>query len=379
MKLFSIAEIVWMVIMAVSFGVQLYYYVRYMMGVARWHKKKRLGKIPFTKEQPPVSVIICAHDEDTNLKRFLPSILNQDYPNYEVIVVNDSSQDNTSDVIKLFMNDYAHLRTTFVPVGTRIVSSKKLALNLGIKASTHEHLLFTDADCEAKSKNWISKIMRNYTPGIDIVLGYGAYQEEDSLLSKMISYDTLFIALQYMGMTYSGKPYMAVGRNLSYKKSKFLAEGGFSMSLKYKAGDDDLFVNRIACAENTRIEASEDSITWSPSKKTLKSWFTQKRRHLSVSRQYSTASKVRLTLEPLTRGTFYLSVIGLACTLNWICATIAMSMFLIRHLIMTLIINHGAKRLGTRQFYAVHVLFDIFLPLVNLFMLCFKRKLKQWK
>ena len=365
----SILEIVFLGLLGLSFAVQIYWYARYMHGVARWTKKVKKNKISFTTEQPPVSVIVCAHDEAKNLQNFLPSVLEQNYPEFEVIVVNDSSEDNTEDVLKLFQNKYAHLRTTFVPIGTRIVSSKKLGLNLGIKAAKHEYLLFIDADCYTKSPNWISSMMRNFTPETDIVLGYGAYIEEKTFLNKLITYDTLFIALQYLGMTISKKPYMAVGRNLAYRKSTFLKNGGFRNNLKFRAGDDDLLVNQTAQTSNFRIEASQDSITLSKPKTTLKKWLSQKTRHLSVSPHYTTKSKMRLLVEPISRGTFYLSVILTGCFGEWISWSIGALLLIVLYTTKIYILNTGAKLLATRRFYFAQITFNIYLPLVNLYLL----------
>ncbi len=377
MPIFSITEITFLGLLCVSFLVQLFWSMRYLHGVSRWTRRIKKNKVVFSTEKPPVSVIICARNEADNLQKFLPSVLEQDYPDFEVIVVNDSSEDNTDEILKLFKAKYAHLRSTFVPIGTRIISSKKLALSLGIKAASHEHILLTDADCCPMSKNWISSMIRNFTPETDIVLGYGAYFEEKSFLNKLITFDTLFIALQYLGMAYAKKPYMAVGRNLAYRKSVFLKNGGFARTLKFSAGDDDLFINRVANKTNIRIEASPESITHSTPKKTLKKWHSQKERHLSVAKQYSPISKFRLVLEPLTRALFYISMIALLVLGNWVSIIVLAALFIIRYAFQTIIINQGSKQLQTRRYYFTHLLFELYLPLVSLYILLFRRNRKQ--
>ena len=171
-------------------------------------------------EQPPVSVIICAHNESENLRRFLPLILEQNYDEYEVIIVNDGSCNNTERLIKELQKDYHNLYITNIPQETRIISHKKLAITVGIKAAKNEILLFTDADCRPLTPNWISSMVRNFDNDTEFVLGHGNYYRQKGFVSKMVSYDTLTIAMQYMGFAMLGCPYMGVGRNMAYRKTR---------------------------------------------------------------------------------------------------------------------------------------------------------------
>lgn len=359
------------------FAYQLYYYVQYINIVCRNNKKDKAGKLNFSQEQPPVSVIICAKDEIDNLRDFLPEILIQEYPEYEVIVVNDGNDEDTN----LFLSDlkkvYPHLKSTFVPNGAKNLSTKKLAIALGIKAARHEWLLFTDADCKPDSKKWIASMARNFTENTEIVLGYGAYFKEKSLINRLITYDTLFNALQYLGFAKRGKAYMGVGRNLAYKKQLFIDQNGFAGTLNLRSGDDDLMVNKAATKGNTRIETSRDSITWSHPNKSFMSWYYQKERHLSVSSFYTDKSRLSVGLEPFMRGLFYALLIALVTcsilTSNWILLGAASFLFLIRWMVQTIIINKASQYFGGKLYFFSLLLFDILLPLIVLFILSFGR------
>ncbi len=209
-------------------------------------RKANKGNIHFQTAQPPVSVIICAKNESKNLSDFLPSILTQDYPNYEVIVVNDGSTDESEIVLANLERTYKHLYHTYIPENVKVMSPKKLALTVGIKAAKYDYLLFTDADCQTVSDKWIANMMRNFSPETDFVLGYGAYEQKPGFLSHLVSYDTFFILLQYMGFAYRGKTYMGVGRNMAYRKQLFFDRKGFASILHLQSGDDDLFINKAA-------------------------------------------------------------------------------------------------------------------------------------
>ena len=354
-----------LVIIGVAFIYQIYFYLRYL----------RLGgKVTSQTDSdvqlPAVSVIVCAHNEYDNLQDYLSILLEQDYPCYEVIVVDDSSEDGSDLLLERWSRQYGNLYHTFVPRGARVLSNKKLALTIGIKAAHYDYLLLTDADCRPESKHWIREMMKGFSnEQTELVLGFSPYFEKSDLLNHLIGYDTLFNGLQYMGMARAGKPYMGVGRNLAYKRETFFSVGGFKGLLGNRAGDDDLFVNRIANAANTVVVNNPNSIVWSVPKTTWREWFHQKRRHLSVSPQYRTKSKIQLTLEPLSRGIFYASLLISAIVGNIELISIALALFLLRLLVQLIIINVSARRLNMRGYSLGLIAYDIILPLITLYMM----------
>ena len=354
-----------LVIIGVAFIHQIYFYLRYL----------RLGgKVTSQTDSdvqlPAVSVIVCAHNEYDNLQDYLSILLEQDYPCYEVIVVDDSSEDGSDLLLERWSRQYGNLYHTFVPRGARVLSNKKLALTIGIKAAHYDYLLLTDADCRPESKHWIREMMKGFSnEQTELVLGFSPYFEKKGLLNHIIGYDTLFNGLQYMGMARAGKPYMGVGRNLAYKRETFFSVGGFKGLLGNRAGDDDLFVNRIANAANTVVVNTPNSIVWSVPKTTWREWFHQKRRHLSVSPQYRTKSKIQLTLEPLSRGIFYSCVLASAIVGSIELISIALALFLLRLLVQLIIINVSARRLNMRGYSLGLIAYDIILPLITLYMM----------
>ena len=376
---FTVYELAALGVLLITFIYQLYFYIRYMNGVIRMNKLIKRNVVGFQTEKPPVSVIICAKDEAENLQQYLPFVLNQDYPEFEVIVVNDGSTDDTEILLRELKKDHPNLKSTFVPVGATNLSTKKLALTLGIKAATHEWILLTDADCMPEGKDWISRMARNFQPGIEIVLGFGAYKQKKTMLSRLISYDTLFNGLQYMGMALSGKPYMGVGRNMAYRKEMFFRQKGFATTLHLRSGDDDLLINRTATPFNTKVEVASDSITWSEPNRNFRDWFYQKERHLSVSTYYTPQSRFRLSVEPVYRALFYLSFIASVVLGNLITLAAALLLFVVRLLVQLITINKGAKHFGLRKHVLTLPLFDIYLPLLNLYILTFGRMGSQSK
>lgn len=376
------AEYIIALCLAILWLYQLYFWLRYL--AAPLHYKPK-----FQEESKPigVSVIVCARNEQCNLTDYLQALLMQDYPLYEVIVVDDSSEDATHDMLIEWTKVYPRLKTTFVPKGANVISTKKLALTLGAKAAHYDYLLLIDADCRPETKHWISEMVRGFAQHpngarADIVLGVGLYFRRPGMLNRMICFDTMFSALQYTGFAIHHKPYMGIGRNLAYSKRLFFEQGGFSKILEYRSGDDDLFVNRAANRLNTEVITTPYSITWSSPKMTWKEWLFQKRRHLSVSSAYSTQSKRRIGFEPLTRAMFYVLAILLCTTGSWQLQLLTGALFLLRWIWQAIILNCAASKWGTRKHFLLIPLWETLLPIVTLFILVNhkirKQPLRQW-
>ena len=373
----TLIEIILLSVLGTTFLHQLYFYIRYMGGCLRNKKREKKGKYTLLTQLPGVSVIVCARNEEENLQNYLSHILEQDYPTFEVIVINDGSTDDTPHILERYSRLYPNLHITFVPKEARIISSKKLGLTLGVKAAKYNHLLFTDADCVPAGKSWIRNIMTRYDENTDVVLGYGAYFKEKTLLNTLIQYDTFFHALQFLGMAEAGKPYMGVGRNLSYKKDLFIEKNGFGDTLHLISGDDDLFVNKVANKHNTRIVTTQESVTYSIPKTTWRDWIHQKKRHLRVSPYYTTKSKLQIGVEPITRGLFYLLII-LCCACGTLYTVLgALTLWLLRYILQLTIINMSAKQLKQKYFGIEILFFDILLPLLNLHILFWEKRKKR--
>ncbi len=377
--MYSISDVerVFIAMLLVAFCAQMYHYVRYMSAVMRSMKRAEKQKTTASEDVRGVSVIICAYNEAANLKAYLPAILEQDYPLFEVIVVNDGSQLDTDLILGEYQALYSNLKKTFVPQDSHVLSSKKLGLSLGIKAAQYDYLLFTDADCRPAGPHWLASMVSAFQPRTDFVLGLGVYYEQNTWLNRLIGYETLFNGLQYLGMAAAGKPYMGVGRNMAYRKQFFFESGGFASMLRLKAGDDDLFVNKNATRRNTRVMVSKDALTWSVPKKKWRDYIAQKGRHLSVSTHYSGRTKWRLMLEPFMRLVFYVAFLVLVCAGSLPLKVLALFLFLVRWLVQVSVINRAARTLGLRKYGLNILVFDILLPVLNVCMLTRANKYSQ--
>ncbi len=326
-----------------------------------------------------VSVVICAHNEYHHLHETLPLFLEQDYPDYEVLVVNHSSDDDTNYLLTSLEEKYPHLTTITIREDLNFFSGKKFPLSIGIKSAKHDLVLLTDADCKPSSRNWIRCMESAFMPKTEVVLGYGPYHRSNGLLNKLIRFDTAHIAIQYLSYALAGIPYMGVGRNLSYLKQVFYKNQGFISHYRIRSGDDDLFVNRVANRSNTAIMVLPGSYTLSDPKQTFGTWITQKKRHLSTSHLYKFRHKFLLGLYAFSLVGFYALFI-LLLSLNWSVIPV-LGIFLLRLISQYFILAGCMRQLSERDLVPFLPFYEIFLLLFNAGILISNvvRKPARWK
>lgn len=314
------------------------------------YTKLAFYKIPPILEKSPLprlSVIICARNEEENLRKNLPHILQQDYPEFEVILVNDFSEDETKWLLRDLCAQHPNLKVVEIAEHVRLKHGKKFAVTLGIKAAQHEHLVFTDADCIPQSEQWLRHIGSSFSGGEEIVLGYSPYIKKSGLLNALIRFETFHTALSYLSYALRGNAYMGVGRNLAYTKSLFFRGKGFAAHMHIASGDDDLFVNQNATPHNTVICIHPEAHVWSEPKTTFSAYARQKTRHAGASKAYRPAHRRMLALQLISAFLFYLFAIVTVAAYPqyWY---IVVGMYLVRLLLQLFIYYPAMKKLQVK-------------------------------
>lgn len=342
---FTPVELILAGLTGVLFFIQLLYWIVAYGRPLRKAKKRNQNE---TAYQYPVSVVVYAKNESENLRKHLPFLLTQDYPEYEIIVVNDGSTDESDDVLKTFEQEYAHLYHTYIPEEAKSLSRKKLALTVAIKAAKHDIVLFTEANCKPLTSRWIASMAKGYGPNIEIVLGFCAYRQKKGFLSQLIAYDNLINGLQYISQALIHRPYAGNGRNLSYRKELFFKHKGYSRSLGLHAGDDDLFVNESATHKNTEAIYSPDSVTEIVPVKYFKVWREMKVSRAATQQHYKGGL---LNFYRLEGFVFLFFLLAVAATItvgiygNWLASVFAGFLLLVRYLTKAIVLHKSARML----------------------------------
>ncbi len=361
---FNILTISILTLLALTLLIQLYY----MWGAfGRLSLSKHKAQFNNNPDPPPVSVVICAHNEYLNLEKNLPEILAQDYRDFEVVVVNDCSDDGSDELLMDMARNDSRLKVIHLTQNLNFFKGKKFPLSVGIKSAHYEQLLLTDADCRPSGRHWIRTMMRRYTPGVEIVIGYSPYERQKSLLNLLIRFETLQTGILYLSRALAGKPYMGVGRNLSYLRSVFMRNKGFTSHYSVASGDDDLFISQVAHKRNTVVEFSSEAQIISRPKTTFGNWVRQKQRHLSAGQHYKSGVKLYLATYAASILLFYLAIAAAYWALPFYYATTALFLRILSQLI---IFGKAGRRLNDPYPLAlippVELFFSIFIPILLL-------------
>lgn len=283
----------------VAVVIQIIFYLSFLNFIFHKSSKKESSILP-------ISVVICAKNEAKNLKTLIPILLEQDYPNFELVIINDASHDETKEVIEKYTLQDKRVKLVDVENNEAFWGNKKYALTLGIKATEHEHLLFTDADCVPASKNWITEIASYFTKNKNIVIGYSKYEvKKYSLVNALVRYATLISGIQCFSYAKMGSAYTADGRNLAYNKSEFFKVKGFINHMNIRSGHDKLFIKDASDYGNTTISINPDCFTISKAPNNLRLWFQQERRNLSTTSHYKLKHKFFLGLFFVSKFLFW--------------------------------------------------------------------------
>lgn len=344
-----------------AFFVQLAFWLGVFRQLARY-------KIPVPKRNkmplPSVSIIICAKNEEENLKKNLPLILSQDYPSFEIVVVNDNSTDNSLDYLLEIQNNFPNFTVANLQWDTS--PGKKEALSVGIKKARFDTLLLTDADCRPISKKWLFFMQNALTDTIEIGLGHGPYLPLRGFLNIFLRFESLYTAIQYQSFALVGLPYMGVGRNLIYKKSLFEKAGGFQEHLHLPSGDDDLFINAVAHKDNTTIIINPATFVFSEAKSSWTGYYNQKSRHFTTGSSYKLLHKILLGALSASHFVFYVGLFMLLFNQHY--QLIALSFYLVRMAVVLWMYRRILKTLKDSSLWKFIPLLDF---LLNIYYLTF--------
>lgn len=327
----------------------------------------------------PISVIICTHNEQNNLKRNLPSFLEQKYSQYEVIVVNDNSDDETELLLMQMETRYPQLVVRHIKNQSQNLRGKKYPLTIGIRAAKYDHVLLTDVDCAASSDYWIRDMAGMFTPEKEIILGYSPFKSELGFLNKFIRYEAFITAMQYFSFALAKIPYMGVGRNLAYRKQIFFDHNIYPKYPQLISGDDDLLINHAANKRNTTIQIRPSSFVYSEPKHTWDEYWHQKQRHVSTARYYKWNH--RLLLSVYSASNLLLYPFFLACIFYSPFAVEGLVLFLTRLLVQSVVYNSAMKKLAVADLFILFPLMDLVFLFYYLKLLPHLKntKLDRWK
>lgn len=297
-----------------------------------------------------VTILVTAKNKFQHLKVLIPKLFEQNYPKFDVMIVNDQSTDRTKRLLEELMIRYPKLRSVTVKYTPKHCTAKKFALTLGIKVAKNDVILLTDADCLPNSDQWIRKMTAPVREeGKTFALGFSGYSQKPSVLNKWVQFELILKALFYLSFGLWKSPFMGTGKNLCYRKSFFLAAKGFRGFWNVEGGDDSLFVNIHATGSNAKVVIDAEAITRSAPKETWKDYLKHEKSLLKAQRFFRVGDKSKVSLYGISHSLYWIGGIGLliyfGIVSQWEDFSVVLGIVGFRSILLILIFRAASKKL----------------------------------
>lgn len=348
----------------ITFIIQLIYHWCVFSKLAFYKKK---DKTKSDDQLEPVSVVVCARDAYEYLQDLVPVLLTQDYPDYEIVIVNDCSEDETDEWLKDIERREPKIKPVQLRQHLNFFNGKKFPLSMGIKSAKNDLIVLTDVNCLPTNSQWLRSVVHSYGNNTEVVIGYSPYFNKKGVFNKIMRFDAVQYAMQYLSAALNKHPYMGIGTNLSYRKELFYRHKGFTSHYTTSVGDDDLFVSQVAKGKNTEvlIDAENAILTTPPHKFGM--WAHIKSSRYSTIPQYDVKAKASSALFTWSHFLFYASFIALmllkpafALSIGAVYYIPILVFFFLLRYGSQMIIYHGAtKRLGEKGLLPGLIVYDL--------------------
>ena len=256
----------------------------------------------------PLSVIVYVKNHGEILEEFLNKLLKQSHGNFEFVLVNNASYDNSLDILEHFQQQNSNIQIVDVENNEAFWGSKKYALSLGIKKATHNTLLFVTPTAQDISKSWFSSMTSFLNEDKELVVGYENFVKKKGFAGKLMRYNRFQSFLQNFGLGSFSKPYFSSENNLAYTSSLFFEANGFSTHMSIPTGTENLFIKEASTGKNTVIATDKESSVLSeiPS---FKDWFNKAKFHQQSFKMFPGGIKFSLTMLYISQLLFWVGAI----------------------------------------------------------------------
>ncbi|MBR4136222.1 MAG: glycosyltransferase [Bacteroidales bacterium] len=359
----TISLVIFVLFAAITFLELLYYYVLY----ARFSFRKCPAAPDISENAPPVSVIMVVKDAAAVLLKTLPRLLNQHYPNFELVVVNDNSKDDTRLLLLEYQQQYDNIHIVNLDSAVTSIRGNKYAMSIGIRCAKYENMIFTDAECAPSSMHWLEQMAGQFSDTRQIVLGYSTYQKRNNPFNRMLHFDNLLNALQYFSLALAHSTYRGNHQNIGFTKTLFYKQRGFASHNHLVYGDEDIFISKAANRKNTAVVYDPDSFTVLQRPAYYNYWVHHKE-GLYYTRKYNTfKNKFLLNFYSFLNIAFYVSLVFaiLATLSNIVMLSIVLGIALLRIISLYLVFGFAAKRLNEKQTIPALLFYDLIFAILN--------------
>ncbi|MBR6904753.1 MAG: glycosyltransferase [Bacteroidales bacterium] len=340
----------------------VYYYVIY--GRFAFHRKK--SALGF--RDIPVSVVIVVRDDAALAVQNLPLLLEQQYSSYEIVIVNDRSRDEHSlQAIREYKDRFPNIKLVDLSTAVSTSRGKKMAISMGVKCATYDHILLTSPDCKPASRLWLSKMAQNFQFQQRIVLGYNTFEKKKGIYSHFLHFDNLISAVQYFAHALMHSTYRGDLNNVAFVRPLFYKQNGFIAYNHLLYGEEDIFIHRASTPNNVAVEFDPDAVTLQQHSPSYGYWRLHKVSLFFTRKFNSLKNRILLSGYELTNLLFY-GILALAIVISMhqpLALYIAIGIAVLRIASLYVVMGIAAKKLHETQIIPQLLFYDLLFAILT--------------
>ena len=352
---FDVAELALLVSFVLMFLIQLFYQL--LMAHFSLSGKKKDKPVDY----PSFSIIVPSRNYEENLRELIPTLLEQDYPDFEVVVVDDCSYDGTEWYLNELKLQSNKLKTSRIIQETDFPNA--LAITIGIRAASKEWLIFLNPLCRVSGRDWLKSFSEELNPKSEAAFGFVNYTNSYGSMRKFIKYENFDSFILYGSARYLGLSMPITDMNVAYKREQFLSRRGFAAVLDSPFSENELYLNKISNRSNSVYLQNKSTAVSFVGDTDWYDGMNFKKKQLLLKKKFTVGQSIFLWTNTISRLVFDISMIALLILSPWRIWVAGIWLLKIIHELVWGIVS--MKRLGEKNLFPGLLIFRSIIPLFN--------------
>jgi glycosyltransferase involved in cell wall biosynthesis len=369
---FMIEEFIGLVVFGLALLIQLFYLTLLIKFIFSGKQKNKEPNLP------SISIIVTSRNYLEQLQELLPKLLSQDYPDFEIVVVDDCSTDGTDWLLAELKISHGNLKTTKIIQETDFPNA--LAITIGVRASSKEWLVYLSPLCRITDSQWLKNYAQRLEPDKEVSIGYMHFNEATGSYKSWLRFEN-FTSYLLSGAGQACNVAMPVFEfNLAYRRETFLNLRGFAAVLDSPFSENELFINKIGTRKNTVVHNNKLTPVAFTGETEWIDLIEFKKKQLMLRRKFSAGQRIFRTLNLISRLALTASLISLLIVSPlqfWVLGT--WGFLLIFEMTWIAV---ATNRIGEKNFLPMLLVYKAFLPFINIYFVIvqlFTGQKRKWK
>ena len=313
--------------------------------------------------QNSISVLLSVRNEEERIENVLQQLLAQKYENYEVIVVDDFSEDATLTIIGVYAQKYPKIK--FSSLSQETLFSEKLAINLALKAALSNWVVFVNPNTDTLDQLYLQKLNNGISATESFTLGYSNYTPQKGFYNRWCRVERFNSFMKSAAYSSCRVSLFYHAENVLFPKQVYFDTDGFRGKMHAHFANLELLFNQM---KKRQIFVSVDEETQIREKVDLQKndFIESVRKRILLYRSLKWEKKILLLIEGVSKLLMFFGLLWLLITEihNWYIFIIPVLTVVFIHIFM---IKSMLKRLNEKKIFLSSLLYVLVKPVVDIF------------